>query len=573
MKVKTRRLSIRAKILLVVSLIVTILSLGQGGSSYYEIKQDMIAMGMEQAKTAARMTLRVLDGDMVAGLQPGDEETQEYKECVQELQEMMEECNMEYLYTLYTDGTKVYYGIDADPAADRYSIGDEFEESYEILEAVFAGEEFIQDYIDYTEDGDLITSYVPITDSNGNVVAVLGSDYNAEIVVERLVAAKQNVLVIAVVGVVSSIALLGLLITQILRKLKIVNQKIYDLANSDGDLSQTLEIKTGDEMELIANNVNDLLKFIREIMLKVSQSSTQLNETSQTMVDELNNAGESITDVSATMQEMSATMEETTASLTQISEAIVAVYERVNNISEKASQGNAMAGEIHDRAVGIYKNADGEQRKAKSLAKDMQASVKEKIEKSKAVSEINILTENIIEITEQTNLLALNASIEAARAGEAGKGFAVVAGEIGNLASSSAAAAGKIREVSEEVISSVEELAREAEQMIQFIEENVMNGYGSLITTSEGYQKDAVDIHAMMKQFAEDSEMIEEAIDNIKEVVQAVSIAAEETAKGVVNVAEASTCVTGNMSEIQEKADYNMHIARRLAKQMDKFQL
>lgn len=573
MKNKARILSIRVKLLSVASLIVAILVVWQGVSFYNRMEQDMVAMGVDQAKTAARMALRVVDGDRIAGLAPGDEETQEYKDCVQELQGIMEECKIEYLYTLYVENNNVYYGIDADPSEDKCYIGDEFEETYELLKPVFMGEEFTQDYIDYTESGDLITSYVPIKDSNGNVVAILGSDYNAQTVVERLQESKQSTIVMVLVGLAAGIILLGIVTTQILKKLQLVNQTIYDLANSDGDLSKTLEIKSGDEMELIANNVNDMLQFIREIMVKVSQSSTQLNEASQTMVEELTSAGESITDVSSTMEEMSATMEETTASLNQVSVAIEEVYERINHISQKASQGNQMAGEIQSRAVRIYRNADGEQNKAKQLAKEMEAAVKEKIEKSKAVSEINILTENIIEITDQTNLLALNASIEAARAGEAGKGFAVVAGEIGNLASSSAAAAGKIKQVSQEVITAVEELAGEAEQMIQFIEENVMNGYGNLIATSEEYQKAAADIHTMMQQFAEDSTKIEDAINHIKEVVQTVSVAAEETAKGVTNIAEATTDITGNMGGIQEKADYNMHIARRLARQMDKFQL
>lgn len=573
MKVKTRRLSIRAKIVLIAGLIVAALAIGQGINSYYEIKQNMVFMGTEQARIAARMALNILDGDMIAGLQPGDEDTQEYKDCVQKLQGMMEECNMEYLYTLYTDGAKVYYGIDADASEDKCYIGEEFEESYELLKSAFAGEEFVQDYIDSTDDGDLITSYVPIRDSNGKVVAVLGSDYNAEVVVEKLDLAKQTVVASAIISMAGSVLLLGLVITQILKKLNVVNQKIYDLANSDGDLSQTLEIKTGDEVELIANNVNDLLKVIQEIMLKVSQSSTQLNEASQMMVDELAGADMSITDVSATMEEMSASMQETTASLNQISEAIVEVYERINNISEKATQGNVLSGEIQNRAVKIYKDADTEQQKAKKLAEDMKESVREKIEKSKAVSEIDILTENIIGITNQTNLLALNASIEAARAGEAGKGFAVVAGEIGNLATNSGTAATKIKQVSEEVIASVEALAEEAEQMIQFIEESVLGSYGSLITMSEGYRKDAENIHTMMEQFAEDSEKIESAMDHVKEVVQAVNAAAEETAKGVVCVAESTTDITKNMGEIQKKAEYNMHIARRLARQMDKFQL
>ena len=44
----------------------------------------------------------------------------------------------------------------------------------------------MQDYIDETEDGDLITVYKPITNSAGKVVAVLGCDYDASDITARL---------------------------------------------------------------------------------------------------------------------------------------------------------------------------------------------------------------------------------------------------------------------------------------------------------------------------------------------------------------------------------------------------
>lgn len=89
----------------------------------------------------------------------------------------------------------------------------------------------------------------------------------------------------------------------------------------------------------------------------------------------------------------------------------------------------------------VQDNLREKQQQANAQTEELSSSLRDKIEKSKAVEQISVLTANIIEITDQTNLLALNASIEAARAGEAGRGFAVVADEIGKLAGNSAEAA------------------------------------------------------------------------------------------------------------------------------------
>ena len=214
-------------------------------------------------------------------------------------------------------------------------------------------------------------------------------------------------------------------------------------------------------------------------------------------------------EVSATMEQMSAAMEESTATLNQIGESMEEVYANINYISEKAETGNHYTKEIEEKAGKIYNYAQEEQEKAHVLVMDLADSVNEKIEQSKSVAEINLLTENIISITGQTNLLALNASIEAARVGEAGKGFAVVADEIGKLASNSAETAARIKQVSAQVIAAVESLALEAEKMLQFMEETAMEGYRKLLGTSQDYQESAQSIHDMMEKFTEDSERLD----------------------------------------------------------------
>ncbi len=186
---------------------------------------------------------------------------------------------------------------------------------------------------------------------------------------------------------------------------------------------------------------------------------------------------------------------------------------------------------------------------------------------------INTLTDNLIGITSQTNLLSLNASIEAARAGEAGKGFAVVAGEIGKLAVDSAEQANEIRRVSASVIQSVNELADEATKMIDFMREAISDSYGNLVDTSTQYRNDALRINEMMTIFGEASDRLKSRATTIKETVDAVNIAVEESTKGITNVSELSTELTGSVSSIKEESDNNLVVAEELNGQIGKFKL
>ncbi len=572
MKKRTRRLSIRVKILLCTSLLMIGLFLLLGVSFYKSMEENMVSMGIEQAEIAAKVAVGQIDAS-VADLKPGDEGSPEYEGMLQELLDAKHTCSVAYLYTLSTDGSAVFYGIDTDETENRSAIGETFEYRYEELRPVFEGEVYVQDYIDSTEDGDLITAYVPIRDEGNRVAAVLGSDYDASEIVERLGNIRVRMLQIGAAGVLIAIIILNLIVRTITRSLWTVNKKIYELVHNEGDLTQTLHVKTGDEMELMADNVNGLLKYIREIMLRISDNSCKLNESTKIIFGNLKNAGGNIMEVSATMEQMSAAMEESTATLNQISESMEAVYTNINYISEQAETGNHYAEKIEEKADKVYHYAEEEQNNAHALVLELADSVNDKIRKSKSVEEINLLTENIISITGQTNLLALNASIEAARAGEAGKGFAVVADEIGKLASNSANTAAQIKQVSTQVISAVEGLALEAEKMLQFMEETAMEGYRKLLGSSQEYREDAQNIHGMMEKFAEDSEQLDQSVNKMKEALQAVSTAVEENAKGIVNVSEVSAQLTESMGDIENRADLNKKIGEQLEKEVGKFKL
>lgn len=570
-KIRTRRLTIRAKIL-IPSIIIVVLVCGlMGYNSYTRFEKSMVRMGVEEADMAATIVADSLDAKLVYKVTVGSEGTQVYQNLQGDLRKKQKACGIAFLYTLYTDGKKVYYGVDSDE--DAAKVGDEFADSYAELEPVFGGKEYIQDYIDHTEDGDLITVYKPIEDNAGKVVAILGCDYDASSITAELQKAVVQTLQIGGICLILAILILTIIVSRITKGLMQVNAKIYDLVHNEGDLTQKLDVRSGDELELIAGNVNELLAYIRKIMIGISSGSMRLMSSSRKMVDHLSSADESITDVSATMQEMSAAMEETTSSLNQITEAIDEIYSSVERIAGSADAGKVSSQEMESRASGANDAAAEGEKKANIETEKMAASLNEKIAKSKSVEQIEILTSNIIEITEQTNLLALNASIEAARAGEAGRGFAVVADEIGKLAGNSADAAAKIRQVSAEVIQAVDELAEGSQQMIEFVRNSTEEGFGGLVATSENYATDANAMRAMMEQFAQTAEELRSTMDGIRESISAVNIAVEESAKGIAGVSESSVQLTGNVNDIQSEASDNNGIAEDLAKQVGKFKL
>lgn len=574
MKTKVRRFSIRWKILIPITTLITAMCVILGVNAYNRMKTGMIQLGVEEAQMAAAMAQTVVNGDDLAGMGEDFENTDEYQRILADLRQVKNICGIAFLYTLHTDdNSSLYYGIDTDESAGQRHPGDVYENRYAEFADVFAGQEYVQDYIQETIDGTLISAYLPIWDSAGKVVAVLGCDYDASYVADRIRAARDSVLQISAICLVLALLIVNLLVGSIMKSLNKVDHKIYDLVHNEGDLTQKLDISSGDELERIAGNVNMLLEHIRGIMLNISANSTQLGESTGTIAQSLVSAKDNISDISATMEQMSAAMEETSASLYQVNDSVANITQSIGGIAGKASAERDSAVMIMEKVQTIYEAAETDRAEAARLAAEMSENVKERIQRSKAVEQIDALTAEIINITDQTSLLALNANIEAARAGEAGKGFAVVANEIGALANNSARAAEGIQRVSQEVIHAVNELASESEQMIRFMNETAMAGYERLLDNSTDYKNDVGRLSETMKDFADESRNLNENIDSIKEAVDAVNVAVEESAKGVVGVTEMASDMTRSMENIKAEAENNQEVAGQLEAEVGKFKL
>ena len=573
-KKKVRLLSIRQKFMMISGLCIVAISLGIGLMSYATMQNEMLEMAADKALAIATLASKNVDGDQVSKLTPGSEGKGAYLLARNALQEIQQGSNVKYIYTLYTDGVKVYYGVDADASEEACAIGEEFSYDYEYLRTVFEnGENFPVPELD-EEDGEcLVTSYVPLYSINGYIVGALGVDCDATDIKNELSNLQMFIMLVMALGITVSLLILFVSTGRIVKSIAMVNDKLDELVNSDGDLTQTLVVKTGDEMEVMGGRINDLLSYIRSIMLNVAGNAGALNTASEEMLRDMTSVKEDIVDVSATMQEMNAATEETAASVTHVSESVSVMNDAIKNMADSAKQGTEYTADINVKANEIRENAIAEQLHAKELSKEMAKRAGEAVERSKAVEEIETLTGTILDIADQTNLLALNASIEAARAGEAGRGFAVVAGEIGTLAQNSASAAERIKQVSQDVLESVNALAEEAGQMVSFIETKAMDGYDKLVETCDSYQKDSEALKKTMEYFESETTNLRENVVEVNQAMKAVDLAMEENAKGVTEVSETMANLTESMVNLEGQAATNESVAEELNNEVHKFKL
>lgn len=571
-KIRIKR-SIRMKILTPSSLIVLLVCISLGSILYKSMEESYVEMGIEQASMAAKFAQDKVDVAVVETLQPGDDGTSEYNTVRETLSDVRDRGNLAYLYTLYAKDEKVYYGVDTDETDSHCEIGKDYEEAYEDMKSVFEGGEYVQEYIDHTVYGDLVSVFLPLKNANGDVVAVLGCDYDAINIMKRLEQTRNTIILVAVICMVLSLLALSFVAGTIKRSLMKVADKIYDIVNNRGDLTQTLEIHTGDELEVIAGYVNEMLHYILVIMKNIFGHSETLRDSTAYVMEKIAMGEMSLSEVSATMQEMSAAMEETSASANQINESVTNVFEDMKQLTKSAAQGNAITNDIKAYAEQTSRQAIEDRDSAKKKSEEIAEALHKKIEQSQAVKKIDQLTKEIIEITDQTNLLALNATIEAARAGDAGKGFAVVASEISKLATNSADAAVEITAVSHDVTTAVEELAKEATVMLEFMNETAMLGFQGLVDASKAYQDDSRKVDTVMYEFEMKSDRIRHNMRKVDEMLEVVNHAMEESSTGILSIAERTQNLTDTMGGIKEKAEGNSNIAADLGVEVAKFTL
>mgnify|MGYP005841033971 CR=1 FL=1 len=385
--------------------------------------------------------------------------------------------------------------------------------------------------------------------------------------------AQQFIMVVIVLALSLGIISTFFIVRSIIIPLRHLGKELNVLVERGGDLTKEIPISSGDEIGDLASAVNRFLANIRKIIKGVMEETGNVENAVTRVSKNMQELNLRIEEVSATTEQLSAGMEETAAATEQVNASSSEIETAIDAMAEKAQKGATSVGEISIRAKELKSTAISSQQAAGAIYGSTKTKLESAFEQAKAIGQISLLSDAILQISSQTNLLALNAAIEAARAGEAGRGFAVVADEIRKLAEDSKNTVNEIQRVTKEVVNSVGNLLESSRTVMTFIETDVQKDYQIMLKTGEQYNSDASLIDNLMTDFSSTAEELTASVEGIVRAINDVSKTVNEGAAGTQNIAQKNTEIVEQVNEVHKLMLSSAESVDRLRKTIGKFKV
>lgn len=312
---------------------------------------------------------------------------------------------------------------------------------------------------------------------------------------------------------------------------------------AQGNLTLRGEV-TADVLGNVVDSVNLLAEEVGGTIAEVRRAALQVAGSSQEMIVSTGQMATGAQGQSREAMAVSSAVEEMTLSVRQVAENASASANASKQALEAAKKGESA---VQNSLLGMQR--------IRAEVQAISKKVKGLGDRSLEISEI---VNTIQDIAEQTNILALNAAIEAAGAGEAGTRFAVVADEVRKLAERSAKATRDIGALIKNVQMETQEAVASMEQGTREVE----TGYG---LTQEAGER--------LKEIAGVSTQSAELAGDISVATQQQVRGAEGVATGVRSIAAVATQTEQGVLQTQKTVEDLSQLARNLTEQLSRFKL
>lgn len=408
-----------------------------------------------------------LDVDVFQDLQMEEDMSSEsYTIIYNNLSSLRRSLGLQYLYTMRRTSTGEYMyvvdGIDEDDP-DRSYLGDIEDEAImsDAWKESFDGKKSFE--LDYSEWGDMISAYAPITDKSGNIVGILAADMDATEITAQIDVMRNQSYLRTIIILLFGILIAGTFSIKLSKTLKELKSKVEQM--QQGDLTVKIENKRRDELGLLAGSMNEL--------------GDNLNQTIKAITATSEEVASLATNVSSISQQIAASSEETTSAIGEITQGTTTQAQEMSVILSELEHFDKLVQNIYTSLEAVKENSELTE-SISSTGNDQMSTLIHSIQDSKETFDhvfhkINELNESIMQIndinsvieaiSEQTNLLSLNAAIEAAKAGESGRSFSVVADEIRKLAERSKQSTDTIKQMIDGILSGVKSVVTTSDEL------------------------------------------------------------------------------------------------------------
>lgn len=365
----------------------------------------------------------------------------------------------------------------------------------------------------------------------------------------------------------------GIILSRIISRPIISLVKGFEKDENGRITIQEISVKSKDEIGLLAKTLNEMSAQVKEFIYGVMKESEHVADSANVVKNDMIILNDEVEEISSTTEEIAAGMEETTAISEDLNNKAEEISDSAIVIAKKADEAAKAVNEISERAESLKTNFNTAVENGSKFLIEANDKLGQALEDSKAVAQISVLAEAIIEITEQTNLLALNASIEAAHAGDAGKGFAIIAEEIRQLADNSQNTVNQIQSMIQSVTGSVDSLYDNSSDLVKYMTQNVKSDYDLMLKASDEYNTDAKNLAGIISDFRSKASSLSLTIQDMTKAMNEISTATAEGADGASDIANSIDLVTQKSSELLIQANESEQYSKSLLELVSRFNI